>query len=334
MPAQLRRLVRFSLGLGCLLGLLAASPAVVPPRAASAADTYVLYLPVVARACTPPDIPTSGNWLEYLNYYRATACEPAVTENAAWSDGDVKHGRYIVKNDIVEHDEDPANRWYTPEGRAAAQASDLTSSYNVNETDVWAIDSWMQAPFHAVGALDPRVTQVGYGSYREADGNLQMGAGLNVIAGLDYGVVAHYPVFWPGNGTTVPIRLHWGEIPSPLTACPGYTAPSGLPVVVQFESSPAVTASSFAPVGGAPLEHCVFDAKSYTYPDPAWQSTARSILRSRSAVVLIPRAPLTAGQTYRVSLTNSGTTYTWSFSVSSTPHVQPNVTQAEASWVR
>jgi len=226
----------------------------------------------------------------------------------------------MVKNDVLQHDEDPNNPWYTPEGQTAARQSNLAGSYDVNATDWWAIDAWMQAPFHAVGILDPRLVQVGYGSYREADGNLQMAAALNVIAGISYTTNTKYPVFWPSNGTTIPIRLHWGEYPSPLTSCPGYTAPSGLPIILQIgpgNITPVVSATSFTQ-NGQPLEHCVFDETTYINPDSAQQNLGRSILGMRDAIVLIPRSPLSAGMTYAVSITVNGQSYTWSFNVSNT----------------
>ncbi len=89
-------------------------------------------------------------------------------------------------------------------------------------------------------------------------------------------------------------------------------------IILQIGSgnlTPSVTAHSFTQ-GTTPLEHCVFDETNYTNPDSSTQSTGRSILNSRDAIVLIPRAPLTAGATYTVSITTNGQTYLWSFGVS------------------
>ena len=108
---------------------------------------------------------------------------PEVTENATWSDGDWKHSRYMVKNNYVGHSEDPANLWYTPEGLLAAQKGNVFVSSSTATTDTDAIDWWMSAPFHAVAVLDPALQQVGYGSYREADGGWQMGATMDVARG-------------------------------------------------------------------------------------------------------------------------------------------------------
>ena len=266
-------------------------------------------------------LPSPDGWLDHLNFYRAAARLSPVTENAAWSDADRKHATYIVKNDVLRHSEDPDNSCYTPEGQTAAQQSNLFHSSNRDDTDCGAIDTWMQSPFHAVGLLDPRLVQVGFGSFREARGNPRMGAALNVIAGLSSAVKAPYPVFWPGRDTIIPLSLHSAGTPDPLASCPGYTAPSGLPLILQIgpgNLTPEVSATSFTQ-SGRPLEHCVFDETTYRNPDRQQQQLGRGILGARDAIVLIPRFPLTAGTTYTASITANGQTSTWSFEIGGAP---------------
>ncbi len=277
------------------------------------------YLPFVVRSW--PSLPPQPNWLAYVNHYRAMADLPPVTENVTWSDGCWKHARYMVKNDFIGHTEDPNNPWYTPEGQAAGGSSNVWASYAVDTADEDSVDVFMQAPFHAVGIVDPALLQVGFGSYRESDGGLQYGVALDVIRGLgSIPPSVAFPVKWPAHGTTVPILLHWGEYPDPLTSCPGYSTPSGLPIILQIgpgNVTPNVTSHSFMQ-GSTPLEHCVFDETSYTNPDGSAQSLGRSCLDARDATVLIPRYPLTPGATYSASITVNDQTYTWSFTVSST----------------
>lgn len=279
-------------------------------------DDEQLYMPLVYA---PPMQAAPSGWLAYVNAYRSGAGLPPVAENPIWSEGNRLHARYMVKNDVIEHSEDASNPWYTLEGLSAAQSSNLAANFDVNTPDEWAIDSFMQAPFHAIGILDPRLAQVGYGSYREAGGTLAMGAGLDVLRGLgDLPAAAVFPIIWPGDGATVPLGRHWGEYPDPLSSCPGYRAPSGLPVILQLgtgDTTPNVTLHSLEGPGGA-LEHCVFDETSYVNTDGAGQSLGRNILDSRDAIVLIPRAPLVPGETYAVSITANGRVYSWSFSVS------------------
>lgn len=148
-----------------------------------------------------------------------------------------------------------------------------------------------------------------------------MAAALNVLTGLDYSAPPStgYPVMWPGGGTTTPLKAYGGnESPDPLTSCPGYASPAGLPIILQIGNgnvTPSVGDHSFTD-GSAALDHCVFDETSYTNPDSGTQALGRSVLNSRDAIVLIPRSPLTTGLPYTVSVTANGQTYSWSFTVS------------------
>lgn len=282
------------------------------------------YLPIawngLPAGVTPtPSPPQQGSdWLDYLNYYRALAGLGPVSRNEAWGDGGWYHSRYMVKNDVVAHNEDPQNSWFTEDGNLAAQSSNLVASYSFQASDYYAIESWMQAPFHSVAILDPALRQVGFGSFREADGGLQMGATLDVIRGLaEVPPSQTFPIAWPADGMTLPFGSHWGEYPSPLSSCPGYAAPSGAPIILMVgagERTPQVTAHGFYQ-GNKPLEHCVFDESSYVNSDPAVQRLGRAILEGRDAIILIPRRPLTAGATYTASITYDGQAYTWSFEI-------------------
>lgn len=304
------------LSLLVLLCLLIGPPPLPAFSLKNPVSPHRLYLPLLLNEFRPS--PSLPGWLSSVNYYRSTAGLPPVSEKAEWSAGNRNHAIYMVRNDVIEHDEDPGNPWYTPEGRAAAQNSNLIVSFDVQATDEWAIDGFMQAPFHALGIIDPRLLQVGYGSYREADGQFQMAAGLDVIRGMGFSGQTPYPIFWPGNGVSVPIYSYWGEHPDPLSSCPGYNTPSGLPIILQLGPgtvTPAVSASSFTG-NGQSLEHCVFDETSYRNGDLVQQNLGRTILNARDAVILIPRSPLAPGSTYTASITANGQVYGWTFSLS------------------
>ena len=244
--------------------------------------------------------PPPGNWLAYVNYYRATAELPRIEENPTWSYGDWLHARYIVKNGVGGHTEDPNLPWYTAEGLAAGQSSNYVWSTG-DMSDEATIDFWMQAPFHAVGILDPHLVQTGYSLYREPGAAFQVAAALDVIRGR--GSVppsVTFPIKWPSADMTVPLASYGGnEYPNPLTGCPGYTPPAGLPIILRIgagQLTPNVASHSFLQ-GSTSLQHCLFDETSYTNPDSSQQATARSVLNGRDAIVLIPRAPL--GRLYR-----------------------------------
>jgi len=268
---------------------------------------------------------TGTDWLSTVNSRRAEAGLPSVTENVTYSAGDALHARYVVKNDVLVHAEDPSNPWYTSTGDAAGRASNVMGSSSVTMSDQSAVDTWMQGPFHAIGVLDPKLREVGFGSYREAGGALQMGAALDVIRGLSSSTSVQYPVFWPGPGASVAVPnpqycppgtacYDGGESPDPLASC-GYAVPAGLPILLQIgpgNVTPRVTSSSLT-TNGVGVEHCVFDETTYTNPDPSMQQLGRAVLQSRNAIVMIPRAPLPTNRTYVASIVTNGTARTWSF---------------------
>jgi hypothetical protein len=143
-------------------------------------------------------------------------------------------------------------------------------------------------------------------------------AGLDVIGGRHVAPeFVPYPIVWPAAGTTVPITSHVEEYPSPLTSCPGYKAPAGLPLIVQLGADgelPDVTGSWIADDRGE-LEHCVFDGGTYRNRDAAQQQLARTILSARNAIVMIPREPLRSGISYRAVVEVNGRLIDWTFAV-------------------
>lgn len=283
------------------------------------------YLPVILRQMPTPtatSIPVPG-WLAHVNQFRALANLPALTENSGWSFGGELHSKYMVMEDEITHYENSGSSWYTAEGDQAGRNGNIFVSSSTSTTDERAIDFWMAAPFHAVGIIDPELQATGFGSYRASNGGWQMGATLDVNrgrGGLPGGIT--FPIPFPQNGGgTWLTSFYGGEWPDPLPGCPGYTAPTGPPVILQLGSggvTPNVTAHSFRE-GSTNLEHCVFDETNFTHPDGTQQNTGRIVLGIRDAVVILPRAPLSVGHSYTASITDNGTTYTWTFSVVSAP---------------
>ena len=283
----------------------------------------LVYIPLVildqSEISLPiPDTSTEEDWINYLNSYRLMANLPPVSFNETWSQGSWNHSRYMVKNNIVTHYEDSTNPYYSLEGDLAGKSGNLAASFDVNSNDHFSFDTWMQAPFHAVSILDPSLLSVGYGSYRENGSGLQMAATLDVLRGRgDIPEQVEFPIMWPADGMTVSINHHWGEYPSPLTSCPGYQAPTGLPIILQLghgNLTPQVSSHSIF-AGSLSLEHCVFDETSYENPNQADRELGRAVLAARNAIILIPRAPLQVDEMYTVTITANDHTYTWSFHV-------------------
>lgn len=271
--------------------------------------------------CTTPHVPSaesSAAWLDRLNFYRTTAALPPVSENPRLSDAVQQHARYMVRHDVIEHTQNRRHPWATADGAAAAAVSNLAASTRSTEPDAWAVDSWMQGPFHALGILDPSLAEVGFGIHRAPDGGIQTAAGLDVIRGRALARArAAYPIVWPANGSTVPLTTHLDEYPSPLTSCPGYAAPAGLPLIVQIGSGdqvPHVMGSRLLD-GDAPLEHCIFHEATYRNRDAAEQAVGRRILASRDAIVLVPRRPLRPGGRYRAVIETGVRVIDWTFGV-------------------
>lgn len=271
-----------------------------------------------------PAIPTQSvqaapDWLDYVNNIRAVEGLPAVTENPALSDGAAKHSKYVVENNNLTHDEDQNQPFYTVEGAKAGKSGNVAAGFgDPNYNFRSAIDGWITGPFHGIGILDPRLTQVGFGIAIKADaapGAINAGGTLDILSSLN-GPAPTNPVTFPANGKTTTFSAYTGgESPDPLSACAGYATPSGAPIYLQFPDVPNVTASTLTKDGGqGNLDLCMYNAATYTNPDAGLQDLGRGVLNQRNAVVLLPKAPLTAG-TYRVSVTNNGTAINWSFNV-------------------
>ena len=257
---------------------------------------------------------SAADWLATVNLYRGVANLPAVTELTDLSSGDALHAQYMVANDEIGHSEDPAKSGYSAAGNAAAQHSNVAGTSDQSAGFGWAIDAWMSGPFHAVGIIDPLLSQSGFGIAHDGSGNLKTAAALDVISSRS-GTAGTYPILFPGDGQSVPIASYGGhEGPDPLTSCPGYTAPTGLPVIAQLAATPSVTAHTLTR-DGTSLDHCAFDETSYANPDANAQSTGRAVLGGRHAVVIVPKQALEKGATYQASITSGGQTTTWSFSV-------------------
>ena len=273
-----------------------------------------------ALVTTTPAL-AQGDWLSLVNQYRATAGLPPVSESPILSAGDAAHAQYLVLNNAVGHTESSLLPFFSAAGLAAGQASDVMESNSVSTTDSDAVNLWMSEPFHSVGIIDPQLLETGFGSYRQKKTGLQMAAALDVMSSITPKPRVALPVAWPGPGSAVPLtRYDGGETPSPLSGCPGYSTPSGLPIL--YLAGPwvntAVSAYSVS-TGGQPLEACEQDAGNYSNPDGNSQASGRNVLVARGAVMLIPRQPLHAGTRYDVSITVNGATRSWSFTAGAGP---------------
>ena len=303
---------------------------------------------VTLTAGYAPDRDGARAALARLNAYRHAAAVPAATLDEEEMLPHWLHARYASKTDTTGHFEDPALPWYSEEGDWAARVSNLSyrwhwavdgSTADIEYPHEGWIDAFADAPFHFFSLLDPRVTSIRSASFAVElpcdevewitapypDGCRAVRAtGVVQAVHGDDPWPAGTTVLYPGPGQTVEIVSHGPERPDPLTACPGYARPVGLPLFVIEEpdgtwsdgawrwNAPSIVRTRLT-LEGEEVEHCAFDADTYANPDPAAEDLARSIMGGRGAVVLVPRHPLAPGRSYEVEVVTDRGAHAWTF---------------------
>jgi len=108
-----------------------------------------------------------------------------------------------------------------------------------------------------------------------------------------------------------------GEWPNPLTACPNYAFPVGVPITIQLGVNVDAKLTSYALTQASKaVEACGFDAATYSNPNPEEMKRAVGGMKLNGEVVIVPRKTLERGATYEVSATVNDQPYSWSFTVS------------------
>jgi uncharacterized protein YkwD len=293
---------------------LAGAPAILPAQSIIDAPDSPWFVPLDESNASSSG---EGDWLGLLNSYRAIAKLPAAVEDSSLNDGCRKHALYIVKTNRLEHAEDAASPWYTPEGEATAKASVLTAGTRVDTRDESSIENWISTPFHALPLLDPALARAGFGSYRESDGGWQWAAALRYMNESVPPTVS-FPIAFPSEGSVMPLtEFRCCEAPDPLAHC-GYGQTAGAPIILQLgpdAAPPSVTSHSLL-LGDTPVDHCIFDESTFTSPNASHQSLGRLLLNIRNhAIVIMPRQALVPGGRYTVSIQDGATEHKWSFTV-------------------
>ena len=286
-----------------------APPATVPPTAT-----------VAPTAVPGPD------WLRYYNQFRTQAGLPQLSENTAWSAGSLAHSQYMMNNSLSVHAEDPNKASYSAAGNESGQNGNIAISGWEGASDLWPIDYWMTAPFHAVPMLNPRLTQTGFGVFRDVNNSFKMTATIDVSSKRNLGELPAgitYPITYPRDGGELwVLRYSLPEFPNPLVACGGLQKPVGSPIILQIGDGslvPSVTHTSLTSSNGTALTHCVIDETRYINSNAYQQQQGRLILDKQDAIVLIPARPFTVGETYTASITVNGETVEWSFTAVTPP---------------
>ena len=295
-----------------------------------------------SAASSFPSTPSTGEagqpeWLASLNWYRKLCGLRPVAEDLKLSSGDRAHVQYLLANYSEAlrsgampggemHEERDGSPGYTPEGAAAGKQSDVDFMYwhgHKPEGLVnFAIIDWISGAFHRLPLLNPNLRTVGYDDF--CGGGLCVAA-LNAIGGA---VAAQRnepfprPVEFPPDGAEINLRTFNDEWPDPLASCPGYAAPSGLPITLALGSFVPVKLDSFdmqsvaADGSREKLDACGFDPATYVNSEEYGQTAGRGVLAVSSTVVVIPRRPLERGGRYAVRMKVNGRDYQWTFKVS------------------
>ena len=270
--------------------------------AVAATGLVTLSAPVGSVAAVQDD-----DWIGVVNAYRSMSGLGLVTENPTWSAEGRDHSCYMLLNGISHH-EVPGNPGYTPGGHTAGMNGNVAVSSSVTATPRSHIELWMTGPFHAIGVLRHNLNSSGFGLCASSETSpWRSGATLDVLRGLGDAPRPSIPTVFPGRDSTVPLHRFIAETPNPVTLC-GWSGDAGLPLIAMMPSGVSAANSSLTGPNG-PVETCTLHPGN-TGAD----ATARAVLQSENAVVVVPRQHLATGR-YTATVDTDGGSVTWSFDV-------------------
>jgi hypothetical protein len=222
------------------------------------------------------------------------------------------HARYLLLNAAVitsqglnPHEELPTLNGFSQVGRQAAHAS-VISGYSSKPPEDWpahSVDLWLGSFYHRVPILNPSLKMIGFGY--ATDGQawkvvMDVESGARRPSSAAKGPVVVYPV---DEQEKVPRIYAKGtpETPSPIPD-DRPTGTVGFPITAQFPPGTKVT-GVVATLSATPAKKT---AEAGATEVPIWLSSpafpAVANVRQRNTVCLIPKAPLAANLTYRVTI--------------------------------
>jgi hypothetical protein len=267
-----------------------------------------------------------------------------VVENHLAGDATLEDGRLKVQmfNQLV-HQEVPGKPGYTAAGAGIAFGRCWTiTAPMLPKSGEEMIDQIVTMPLVMILALDPQLSLAGFGSYCEAgtcaaviatNTGLPKEQYVKLFEGVDAlrwnpanGPIPFTPaplrsplMFPPANSTIDLTSYRGGDFPDPLASC-GYTAPTGLPILLELGQQTGLNSIVRASndrllEDGNAVDHCMIDAATYASAKGEAEQMVQRGFWMYGAVVMIPRRPLRPGHTYTVSMTAYSQTYKWSFRV-------------------
>lgn len=287
----------------------AASPVAVAPSAGSPPA----ITPDAAAPAATGNIAVDGrNW---INYRRTQAGVPVVTENAQINIAALGHSEYLRTNNVMSHDQEAGKPGFTgatlKDRLNAAGYTIPASGYaygevisgSTNGTGFHMAEELITAIYHRFVMFEPKFREIGTGAATSSRGYHYFTADFATRGGFGPGIAAGTVVLWPFNGQTgvVPNFLSDTEEPDPVPNINNVGYP--ISVHANIDAPLAMQTFTVRPRGGANLQVQVVHSST----------TATQ----RTAIAIVPLAPLAAGTTYEVSFsgTLNGTPLTrdWSF---------------------
>lgn len=269
-----------------------------------------------------------------------------ITENHITDDSPISAGWGLSTFGVEEklHHEQRDKPAYTPDGAALAPISLVVQADSVAEARKLA-DTAMTLPILSLFILQPQIGECGVGTacsgetctvvfgpdfgldkslwlslYHPGQGDLQYNDRLGKVP-VHPGRLK-VPIYFPPPGSTIGMLSdEVSELLDVLSACPGYSRPTGLPISLQLgmgeaqDSQIRTTAHSLMRDGNR-IESCVVSSSSEFEPrkkDDWLPRRISSVLWFVGDLILIPRAPLQPGSTYSVSISADSHDYQWSF---------------------
>ncbi len=294
-------------GSDSMSGAAASSAAAVPPASTPGP------VPDASAPTATNNIAADGrNW---INYRRAQAGVPAVTENALINRAALGHSEYLRTNNLMSHDQVAGKQGFTgvtlkDRLNAAGYTIPATGyaygeviSGATNGSGFYMAEELITAIYHRFVMFEPKFREIGTGAATSSRGYNYFTADFATRGGFGPGIAANSVVTWPFNGQTgvVPNFYSDSEEPDPVANINEV----GYPVSVHANIDAPVTMQTFTirPRGGANLQVQVVNSSASA--------------SQRTALAIVPLAPLKAATTYEVSF--SGTvngapvTRDWSF---------------------
>jgi len=242
--------------------------------------------------------------------------------------------------------------FYTDDGASSGTNSVVVTAPSIDLSGAEFVDRLMTMPFSGLVPMVPQFSVAGLGAYCEPG---QCAIVIPVRYALEKSVrIALYdgpasdrtwnphlglipmetgrlrsPVEFPPDGATVNLQSFAGaDYPDPLSACPGYKAPTGAPISIQLgegygPDGSLEVSSDFVTRDGVQIETCLITSQSYHGSTSEQTEVGKYALARFGAAVILPREPLTPGR-YKVALKEGDKAYEWSFTIAAPANPAPS----------